>query len=385
MKRLIVRRTAGNLLLLLSALAAALALGEATMRLLSPRSIPVGGGPALYRYDTLLGWEKRPNVAVSMRAAEWDTSLRTNSLGMRGPNISQVRARGVTRILLLGDSFIEGYSVFDSETVSAQLETLLQGAGHDGAEVLNGGTAGYSTEQELLYFQEHGADLEPDVTVLFFYLNDLADNGRPTYWRGAKPYFVLSDSGLTLHGVPVPRGQWSSRELSDWLTTRSVLYRNLRDAVGRVGSRRTTRAGPPNPPREFIGFRRSMDDEAEQRWALTDALLLELRSRVEASGSEFIIFHVPSKGAVHDEVWTATRDAYGLSDHEWSPTADAERLEELCERAALECLLPAHRFRVEAPPLGSAGALYFPIDGHWTAAGHALAAKVIAEHLAGAN
>jgi len=382
-RRLRLHPAAANAALLIGSLAVAVGASEIVARRLGPGQMPGGFGPALYRYDALLGWEKRPHAEVSRQTSEWDVTIATNALGMRGPEVRPERRPGVTRVLLLGDSFVEAYTVSQPETVSAQLENVLSESSGIAAEVLNGGTAGYSTDQELLFFKEHGAGWEPDVTVLFFYVNDLGYNGQQTYWRGAKPYYALTDEGLDLRGVPVPRGQWNSRELSDWLRRSSALYRLVRAAIARPrpSSDEPDQAASRSVPHEFLGWRRPGSRVADEAWTLTEALLMELRREAEEVGSTFVIFYVPSRAAIYDVVWTDTRALYGMSELEWSPTADADRLRDFCGRASLACLFPVERFRQRESSVDHPPALYFPLDGHWTADGHALAAQIIAEHL----
>jgi len=213
MKSQRLKRLASTGALLLGSVGIALAIGEIATRVAVPGGGPVGAGPALYRHDSLLGWEKRPDTEVTMRTAEWDVRISTNRYGLRGPDVSREKPDRTTRILLLGDSFLEGYSVSQQEMISTVLEQELRASGLEDVEVLNGGTAGYSTDQELLFFVRDGFAFEPDVTVLLFYFNDVWFNSRSNYWRGAKPYYELTDTGLALRGVPVPPWAWTSREL----------------------------------------------------------------------------------------------------------------------------------------------------------------------------
>jgi len=365
----------------------ALALGEVMARVAGPPAPSTGAGPRLYQFDTLLGWSKRPDVEVRMVNAEWDVVVSTNEHGQRGPSTPLAKPEGTTRVLLLGDSYLEAYTVADAEMVSTALERRLDGLVQGDFEVLNGGTAGYATDQELLYFARDGAAFQPDVTVLLFYVNDVWFNGGPEYWRGAKPYFAIADT-LELRGVPVPALAFGSREWSERITEASALYRLVRGAVTRGAARspgsddENEASVAPAVPADFRAWQRTPDAETAARWRVTEALLVELRDRARAAGSRFVVFWVPSKAAVHDDVWGATREAYRMSDEAWSPTADADMLRAICGRASLECLVPLEEFRARSAALGEPGALYFPIDGHWTAAGHALAAEVLASALA---
>jgi lysophospholipase L1-like esterase len=364
----------------IGSLAVALAVAEGVVRVALPEA-PTGAGPSLYRHDELLGWEKRPGATVRVRSAEWDVTVATNELGLRGPEVSPAPHSGV-RVLLLGDSFVEAYTVAQEESVSAVLEQELRAAGDARAEVLNGGTAGYSTDQELLFYERDGAALRPDVVALFFYMNDLWYNTQPAYWRGAKPWFEGSDSGPVLRGVPVPRLAWASRETSDWLTARSALYRQVRElATARLRASRTGTTGA-TAPSEFMAWREGADPEVESAWALTESLIARLRDQVRADGGELVLFYIPSKAVVSDETWHDTVEEYSLDPASWSATADGRRLRGICDRLSIDCLDPVERFRSEAAPLGSPDALYFPVDGHWTAAGHALAASILLEWLA---
>lgn len=371
--------------LFLASVAVALGLAEAAVRLAAPAAIDNMPPPSVYQYDSLLGWSKRPGASLEARAAEWDVHLAINTRGMRGPEIRDAHAPGSPRVLLLGDSFIEGYTVEEDQTVAADLQRSLRASGLSEAEVLNGGTAGYSTDQEVLYYERDGAALAPDITILFFYLNDVWYNARRTYWRGAKPYFELGADSLTLGGVPVPRGPWRSRKLRDVLRTRSALYRLVRREVMLArddpGSDPEVSPATSSVPTEDLVWERVPSHDVEEWWRITAALLTRLHNDVVGAGGELLIFYVPSKAAVYPAVWDATRKAYGLSDTDWSPTADADRLARICEARSLECLIPVDRFRENASPLGTPGAPYFPIDGHWTVAGHRLAARIIQEWL----
>ena len=102
-----------------------------------------------------------------------------NNLGLRGRDLSPAKTPGATRVLCLGDSYTFGAYVDDTETWPAQLEEILKerSSGRE-VEVVNGGISGFTIVDELDFLKEHGLDLQPDVVVLAFVLNDLADLTR---------------------------------------------------------------------------------------------------------------------------------------------------------------------------------------------------------------
>ena len=98
--------------------------------------------------DPLLGWAKPPGSEAWLRRAEYDVHLVVNAHGLRGPDRAYAKPEGTRRILLLGDSFSEGYTVPEEATLRAVLESSLAALGCGRWEVINGGTQGYSTDQE---------------------------------------------------------------------------------------------------------------------------------------------------------------------------------------------------------------------------------------------
>jgi lysophospholipase L1-like esterase len=163
-----------------------LALLEVAVRVMNP---PIQVGPAIVTFSDVLGFENKRNLLCTRRSAEYDTTIQTNSMGMRGAEIPVTKRDGVTRILCVGDSYTFGRGVENEETYVRQLEIGLNDAYETGSfEVLNGGVVGWGTGNELLYLRERGMTLRPDIVLLQIYTNDFADNMRSTL-------FSLDDSG----------------------------------------------------------------------------------------------------------------------------------------------------------------------------------------------
>ncbi len=101
-----------------------------------------------------------------------DVNYTTNSLGMRGKEISAEDTR--ERIALLGDSYVEGYAVNDNQTIGSYLETLL----NKKYEVMNFGVSGgFGTIHEVALYHNYARHFNPAYLVLFFVnYNDLYDN-----------------------------------------------------------------------------------------------------------------------------------------------------------------------------------------------------------------
>jgi len=102
-----------------------------------------------------------------------------NNLGFRGRDVPLEKQPGALRVLCLGDSYTFGAYVDDEETWPAQLESALSELiPSRPLEVINAGISGFTIVDELDFVKEQGLGLEPDLVVVAFVLNDLADLTR---------------------------------------------------------------------------------------------------------------------------------------------------------------------------------------------------------------
>ncbi|MCH2107131.1 MAG: hypothetical protein MK291_10875, partial [Planctomycetes bacterium] len=174
----------------------------------------LGFGPteSLTRFDAELGWSKRPNARVERSTSELEITMETNSIGLRDDELADPKPPSERRVLCLGDSFVLGYTV-DREALFVD---LLEGAWRkEGREVqvINGGTEGWSTDQEVAWFLSEGADLAPDTVILFPYENDLYYCGEESYTRYPKPRFEI-DGSLERRTLEEPAPAPISRRLA---------------------------------------------------------------------------------------------------------------------------------------------------------------------------
>ena len=111
-----------------------------------------------------------PNQVMDHREACFHARYRTNSLGMKGPEVRP----GTAKIALLGDSFVEGFGNDNDATVDQVMQRQLG----DRYDVLNFGVSGgFTTVDELALYENFARHFDPRVVVLFFVnYNDLQEN-----------------------------------------------------------------------------------------------------------------------------------------------------------------------------------------------------------------
>ena len=386
------KRFAANLALAAGTLVVLLAALEGAARW--ARSARGGGRednplPLYTEHDPLLGWRKKPGAHATYRRREYTVEVVVNRDGLRDRERSEAAAPGRFRILALGDSFVEGYSVPLPATLTQVLEADLGRPGCP-VEALNGGTSGYSTDQEYLFYREVGERLAPRVVAVFFYYNDVLFNDRDNYFGRPKP--LLEPDGGELRArnapipVPTPRPPDPPRPAD--APPRSALFewvreRLLRGAPGAydalAGLGLWPRLGGDPVGEEMRVYKKGPTPRMDGAWARTGLILDALRRETARQGAKLLVVHVPNRFEVRDRDWELTRRAYGMDDEGWDRRLVATKLAALAERIGVPLLDPTPALR--AAEHGVLGGPYYVYDPHWNALGHQVVARELERFL----
>ena len=147
------------------------------------KSIDLNESKSVYKRSTnsVMGFELKANY----RDDQADLSMsypRTNAHGQRDIERSIEKNPGVRRIILLGDSVVEGHGIRNiDDTISRQIEMLYE----DGStEVLNFGVSGYCTLAEVELLRVKGLNFRPDIVLLVFVGNDFDNFNREAFELG---------------------------------------------------------------------------------------------------------------------------------------------------------------------------------------------------------
>jgi len=138
----------------------------------------------------------------------------SNADGLRAPLHTQEKAADTWRVMTLGCSTTFGWGVDDASSYPAQLERMIQDAGHSGVEVINGGQPGYTSFQGRWLWDEMLKQYAPDVVFIGYVVQDA---------RKAA-YTDMSQAVL----------QQDHRYMKDNLLYRSRVYLGLRHLLGSV-------------------------------------------------------------------------------------------------------------------------------------------------------
>ena len=102
-----------------------LGLLEVTLHVASYPRTNTGHQRLFVEFDPDRGWRNVPDAEGDFSTDEYDVHLHYNSRGIRGQERAYEKPTGTFRVVLLGDSFIEGYSVRREQRVSEVLEEVL--------------------------------------------------------------------------------------------------------------------------------------------------------------------------------------------------------------------------------------------------------------------
>lgn len=382
----------GRLAAVLIGILVPLLLLEAALRVFGP-FLPgnYDTGAYLVRHAEL-GHFHVPGFDGWIKAPEFTTRVAISPLGLRDKRTSYAKPAGTYRVLFLGDSFVEAVQVDMQDGVAERLEVALNQDGRP-TEVVNAGVAAYGTGQELLLLDKEGVKYQPDLILLLFFVgNDVANNNyKLELWDGnlklaLKPYFTLEKDGslrLIPGPPPNPPGDVTQR-LRDCCVLYNVVETGVmnklnqdypRERLEAIGGLRTPLAGL---------YDKQPEGEWLRAWQTSEALLARIRDRAAEIGAPLVIAGAPEWRALDAAAWREEIEKNNprstrLTSGRLEPAAPTDQLAAVAARLGVQYVDLLQPLQQEYER-GNRG-LYFDFDKHWTAAGHAVAARALDDAL----
>jgi len=334
-----------NLALFVTSTILALLMIELALRLMGWDTMYVSPERArFWKCDPLLGWAHQPGQEGIFETPQFRTTVHINQKGLRDRDHSYERIKDVGRILVLGDSFAWGYGVEENQRFSQLLETLMS------VEVVNAGVSGYSTDQELLWFQNEGIKYDPDLVILVFAGNDIGDNEQQlvntVYY---KPQFVIAEGQLILINTPVPKTSPLGKLIYVLSQRSSLFYFLTQRYFDLLSVYRDFRVNPDNPSPLDPGV-----SSKSEPFSVTITLLHEISEIAESKEASLMIV---------------------ATDHWWNSSSD-ETYTDFIDTLHSEGFLVLD---VEAMPGFNPAEMLIQDDGHWSPVGHEFVAEKIRE------
>lgn len=269
-------------------------------------------------------------------------------------------------------------------------ERLNQREGSEQWQVVNASVNAYGTDNELLFYELEGRKYDPNYVILGMYLaNDIYNNHRELEvgygGSGHKPYYRLrSGNELELFNFPVEetdtffvrigsfvkRNFQLPRAINEILKLRSQIPDLLRPLTMLIGGAR----GAPAGPTSANTFNRRGDiceeeytPQIEEAWAITKALILELRDAVEDSDAHLAVLVIPASPQLEPP----------NEGEEWYCVRANTELDSFLKEVGIPHLDLLEPFQQHI--LFGGAPLYYRSDFHMNENGHRLAESLLSE------
>jgi hypothetical protein len=319
------------------------------------------------RPDDLTIWRYKPDVNIRFASAwgEFDTVIKTNDVGLRGPQIAEARP-GQATVLFIGDSFTFGQGVQEEDRFSSVAGRKLEVAGLD-VRIINAGHWMYTYDQQLVLMKEMIRRFHPKIVVQGFFWPHIRTMFGHEQHRSADGQLVsVSDDKIKVDENGVLKFR------SDWLE-RPPLNSQLIAMIARAALNRALL----NSASRWFAFLRPDDKSTEPLWQLTDSLVSEAATMLREQGITYVPFLVPASVEVGGNTW----GLFGWT--ESAPPTDVDiglpsrRFKSIFARTGTPLLDPSQALRERG-----GGRLYFERDGHWNADGHRVIGELLANAIA---
>ena len=301
--------------------------------------------------DPHLPYVLRPGIDTTLRGT---IPTRVNELGLRGPSVSREPAPGVHRILVLGDSATFGDGLPVEKVFPTLLEHELRERAGARWEVLNAGVNGYNTEAELAFLRGRGLALKPETVVVGFNLNDF------DYAPVIGPLGILSLD-------PAARvSTWSPANMSEFYLVLRWLVITRGQFWGSQASKVPPTTPPPGTPFDNLDRlvsamrKRYYEHPDDGRWQVMVDSLHGLGDVARANHLRLVIAIIPDG------------DQFAGAQ---PPLVPQTKVLAICAEAGLDCLDLYPDFVA-----GGGTGLHFDTM-HPNAAGHAIIARALTDHL----
>ena len=341
-----------------------------------------------YQYDECCGYSLRPGYEGWFRD-EGESYLRITKDGLRDRERQIEKPENTLRIAVFGDSCVEAVQVPLEQTFCKVLEKELAASGAKKIEVINFGVGGYGTSNELLLLKFKGWRYSPDIVVLCVTTaNDLLDNiGRYhqyqeilNYYQGSNDYFDLKYIKYNLKVTALKIREFFLCHLR--LVQAFVKIKNEIEKRVLLAYHQDKML---HPLLEEAGIKNEIYQEPttnfwQEAWSVTEKLILEMRDEVHRRGVEFLVVTMVNSPQCYPDAGIRQEflKLLNLTDLFYPDY----RIKKLGEREGFEVLNLAPLFQEYADKhqvfLTGFKNSRLPGRGHWNAAGHRLAGKILA-------
>lgn len=331
---------------------------------------------------------------------EWDVTYKINSFGLRDDEITLEKNGNIFRILLLGDSFAQGFGIEHKESFEAILETKLNELDlPKKVEIVNSGVFVYSPLVEYLYLKKRGLDFKPDMVILAFTITDFWDDrqrfnelktvyqdlGEDQLWR----LIEIAEAEFDFEKINTAAGERANLKfdrsrivflIKQWLRNNFRVYKTTADLIkkrDKVVQQDAIFRGDPDKDLMAIARGAEISDEAWlSLWEIPMMNIKFMADLLSEKRIPFVVVTIPDATQVSSLEWS-NRKALGLgTNYQETRPPYQEELKKRLKNLNVEVVDLLLGFKESG-----LFPLYFANDNHWNSAGHKLAGEIISQEL----
>jgi hypothetical protein len=329
---------------------------------------------------------------------------RINSQGFRGPELA--RPGRSTRVLVYGDSYIQGDFARTEDTFAEQLQGRLAGKSGRSIEVVNAGVAGYGPDQELRRMEVDLPALKPNLVIVAIYAgNDYGDLLRDKLYRLSSDGSLRDNPSVFLDNALMSDMRRSRSEPILRKILRAARYRLFGGPDGAfVTGREARRARVDADLKQGVDEYRQyvlegdnavhdlyMDpysadvsltptsDSARYKIAMMEQIMRRMHEAAVKSNTDLVFLLVPA--AIDVAVMHESGEVDPVKYPAYQRSTLTDILEQICQRngfRAVNLFDPFWQRRADD--------LYLKLwDDHWSPLGQAYAAELVSEFVVAQN
>jgi hypothetical protein len=120
---------------------------------------------------------------------------RSNKFGYIGPAYPMEKEENVFRVILMGDSYVEGFQLFEKYHFRKIMEEELNKSSKKEVQVLNFASGGFNFSDMYVYYVNYASMFDPDLVIYVIRPGDLAE--RTSFVPA--PYFYMDNDILKIN------------------------------------------------------------------------------------------------------------------------------------------------------------------------------------------
>jgi hypothetical protein len=329
-----------------------------------------------YARNDVVGSTLMPDMNGTWASSEFNSKIRTNSLGFRDINHQMEKPNGTFRVVIIGDSMVESLQVDFNKTFHQLLQKKLNEGGKRKYEVLAFGISGHGTSNEYLLLKNYALNFSPDIIILAFTSgNDLRNNNiNMEYDQFYRPFFIENGSSLDLvyrNNPPEPsicqKVSWKFK--FDW---KSCTFLKQKLDTIKINADKRKRYMD-----EFV-YAEPSPKEIETAWRITEKLILKAKKETEAYNASFVLISLTNPNQLYPPELEKINEVFNYN-YSWDVALPEKTLQVFSDENNVTYFPFYYPFKDYVSKTNAR--LNFYHDFHWNEKGHAFAADVLYDYL----